>query len=137
MKDDRILKPRLRLCPFCGASGAPELITSGAAAFVRCHVCGAEGPRFDVTEYLSEDFHNMKGEDLDREWTKAKIAVKHNAMKAWNGRPWEGAYFPEELENLERKAEQSNTTNAHNALKLESGALYGASCSEAAEPCGD
>ncbi len=119
MMTDRILKqPRLRLCPFCGASGAPELITSGTAAFVRCNVCGAEGPRFDVAEYLSEDFYNMKGEDLDREWTKAKIAAKHNAMKAWNGRPWEGSYFPEELEDLDRK------------MKQESGALYGATARE-------
>lgn len=102
-------------------------MASGAAAFVRCNVCRAEGPWFDITEYLSEDFHEMKGEEHDREWINAKIAAQHNAMKAWNGRPWEGSYFPEELEDLERKAEQSNTTNASNALKLEGGALYGRS----------
>ena len=124
MKDDRIQKPRLRLCPFCGAAGAPELRISGSAAFVRCAVCKGEGPWFDVSEYLRDDFHRMNLEEQDEEWDNAAIAAQHNAMKAWNGRPWEGSYFPEELEDLDRK------------MKRESGALYGASCSEEAGECG-
>ncbi len=125
MKDDRILKPRLRNCPFCGAYGAPEIRVSGSAAFVRCLACKAEGPWFDVSDYLPGDFHELSGEEQDRSWEDAKISAQHKAIIAWNGRPWEGAYFPEELEDLDRK------------MKLESGALYGASCSEEAAPCGD
>lgn len=131
MKDDRILKPRLRLCPFCGEVGYPELMTSAGAAFVvRCNICRAEGPWFDICEYLPEDLHDMTFEEQDREWINAKIAAQHNAMKAWNDRPWEGSYFPEELEDLDRK------------MKQESGALYGSNARNAldtleADPCGD
>lgn len=115
LKDDRILKPRLRLCPFCGESGHPELRVSGAAVFVRCNVCRAEGPWYDITEYLSDDFHALTPEEKDDEWSNATMAAQHDAMKSWNGRPWEGQYFPEELEDLERK------------MKQEGGALYGSS----------
>ena len=119
MKDDRIQKPRLRLCPFCGAAGDPVLRKSGVVAFVHCNTCGADGPVFDILDYISRPTSTAwTGEDQDREWSDATRAAQHNAMKAWNGRPWEGSYFPEELEDLERK------------MKLESGALYGASCSE-------
>lgn len=93
-------------------------------AFVRCTVCKAEGPLFDIAEYLTDDFHEMTGAEQDQEWSDATMAAQHNAMKAWNGRPWEGSYFPDELEVLERK------------MKVESGALYGASCLEESEPCG-
>ena len=124
MKDDRILKPRLRLCPFCGASGAPELRTSGAVAFVHCNTCRADGPVIDIPDYIADDFHSMTREEQDREWSDATIAAQHNAMKAWNGRPWEGSYSPDELAALDRK------------MKLKSGALYGASCSEEAGECG-
>ena len=124
MKDDRILKPRLRLCPFCGSTGAPELRTSGAAAFVHCNTCRADGPVFDITDCIGDYFHSMTEEEQDLEWSNATLAAQHNAMIAWNGRPWEGSYFPDELEDLDRM------------MKQESDALYGASCSEESEPCG-
>lgn len=103
MKDDRILKPRLRLCPFCGASGAPELRKSGAVAFVHCNACRADGPVFGIDEYISNEFHDMCGADQDEDWRNATIAAQHDAMKAWNRRPWEGSYFPEELDDMEKR----------------------------------
>lgn len=125
IKDDRIFKPRLRLCPFCGASGMQELMSPGAVAFVRCNACLAKGPTFAIGGYLRDDFRSMTQAEQDEEWKNATIAAKHNAMIQWNRRPWEGSYFPEDLEDLERK------------MKQESGALYGKSCSEDAVPCGD
>ena len=70
------------------------------------------------------DFHSMTKEEQDWEWSDATRAAQHKAMKAWNGRPWEGSNFPDELEDLDRK------------MKQESGALYGASCSEESGECG-
>lgn len=72
----------------------------------------------------------MPIDEHDTEWNAAKIAAQIKAINAWNARPWEGAYFPEELEDLYRK------------MKLESGALYGSNARNAlealeADPCGD
>lgn len=106
MKDDRILNPRLRLCPFCGAAGMPELITSGGVAFVSCKVCKADGPVFAIGDYLRDDFHDMSASDQDMEWGDATVAAMHNAMKAWNYRPWEGSYWPADLEKIDAKMEQ-------------------------------
>lgn len=106
MKDDRIQKPRLRLCPFCGALGRAELRTSGAVAFVRCARCGGEGPVSQIDVYLPDDFHHLSADEQDTAWSDATIEAQHRAMIAWNGRPWEGTSFPEELDNLERIAAQ-------------------------------
>lgn len=97
---------KLRLCPFCGAAGSPQVMSSGAAAFVRCKVCRTEGPWYDICEYLPDDFHDMNGGDQDREWINATIAAKHSATIDWNRRPWEGSFFPEDLERMEEKMEQ-------------------------------
>lgn len=124
MKDDRILKPRLRLCPFCGQMGLAELRTSGAVAFVRCARCRCDGPESQIDAYLPDDFHQLSGVEQDIAWSDATIEAQHRAMIAWNGRPWEGSYFPEELEDLEKHA------------KTHSAALYGKSCSEEVAECG-
>ena len=128
IKDDRILKPRLRHCPFCGDAGAPELLRIGAIAFVRCNHCKAEGPYLRLEDFLPYSFSVLTADAKNAAWDDAEKSAIDRAAIAWNLRPWEGAYYPDELEGVEALARK---------LKLESSALYGRSCSDEAVPCGD
>lgn len=97
---------RLRLCPFCGAAGRPEVRRSGAIAFVRCQVCLADGPSIYVEDFISDCFHDLTPEEQDTEWNNAISAAMLEAVKGWNGRHWESNCFPEDLERMAEKMEQ-------------------------------
>lgn len=98
---------QLRLCPFCGQMGEPELKISGAACWVRCMVCGSEGPVESIYNYMpycsSAIPDNVDINDLLEE---AEKSASEAAAHKWNIRAWEGNLFPDELEQMEAKYEQ-------------------------------
>jgi hypothetical protein len=80
---------RLRPCPFCGAAG-PDLLSlpCGLAprecVAVRCHGCGAYGPRIDVDHTASGQPVSPSG--LARWIHESRLAVEQ-AIRRWNGIP--------------------------------------------------
>ncbi len=112
IKDDRILKPRLRLCPFCGASGAPKILRRGSVVLVKCNHCRAEGPHIFIEDFLPYDYYDLADADKSVAWDDAEKSAIDRAAIAWNSRPWEGAYYPEELEGLEQYAKHDAEATA-------------------------
>lgn len=86
---------KLRLCPFCGSVNV-RVIVSGVAC-VRCDDCGAEGPAVDP--YYG---YEVTEDNID----ELQEAGRKLAASKWNLRPWEGNFWPEDLEQMDEKMEQ-------------------------------
>lgn len=98
---------KLRLCPFCGAGGVPVLKRSGAACFVHCNVCGSEGPTEKIFDYMPIKPSDLsEAADINELWEEAEKHALEIAAHKWNVRPWEGNFWPEDLERMEEKMEQ-------------------------------
>lgn len=111
VKDDRTLKTRLRLCPFCGSDHLSTAFNyMRGIAFISCDHCYAQGPEVSEVEVIRDDvicnMDAVKREMIDR------------SADRWNCRPPMTNVTPEELEDLEKYA------------KTDSAALYGASVYE-------
>lgn len=98
---------RLRLCPFCGATGEPILKRSGAACFVYCNVCYAEGPLVKVFDHMPDPSETSEAENINSIWDAAEKSASEEAAHKWNFRPWEGYFTPEDLEEFERRQEDA------------------------------
>lgn len=83
---------RTRLCPFCG--GDDFKIIGQAVFSVACKTCGATGPAQDAWAAYRTGM-------TDDEMNEMIHAAQRNAFEAWNRRPWQGNFFPDELEVTE------------------------------------
>lgn len=85
---------RLRLCPFCGSEA--EMLRSGSVCVVRCTCCRADGPPGDITDFI-EPSDDLTDETV---WDKRTLQAEGAALRGWNGRPWVGHYYPDELDSM-------------------------------------
>lgn len=86
---------KLRLCPFCGSENVRTF--TGGCVCVICEDCGASGPSVDP--YYGYEVTEDNIDALQEDGRKL-------AASKWNLRPWEGNFWPEDLERMDEKMEQ-------------------------------
>ncbi len=86
---------KLRLCPFCGSDNVRIFV--GGHVCVLCEDCGASGPSVDP--YYP---YEVTEDNID----ELQEAGRKLAASKWNLRPWEGNFWPEDLERMDEKMEQ-------------------------------